>query len=270
VPRDDVLVGRETATTRTLEKGHKGSLYTLVLSPFLIVVAALAFFFVHSDGVRVVACIIAASAAVSWILAKSRPFGKFGYIDSAEAVATLAPLCQAVGQLTHHSCAALPIPFFVEENYDTPMPSVDISERFSIGLHEGIPGVKCAGPVPTILTPSRDLSFTLDGVIIRKGGRYRYVFWRELRVDIKPVVVREELVATGAEIVGSTWEHPTKDNNPDRRFHENTEIMLARYFEIKFIATETLFCCLLIAESAVAHALFEALKERITAKPVSG
>lgn len=88
-------------------------------------------------------------------------------------------------------------------------------------------------PVPTLKTSRRSLYFLPDKIVLRDGGRYAELSYREVSVLSSTSPTAEiESVPKDARQVGTTWTYVNKDGGPDHRFKSNPTVPILLYDKI--------------------------------------
>lgn len=87
--------------------------------------------------------------------------------------------------------------------------------------------------IPSFNSRAVSIFFLPDKIICCNQGRFSEHSYKEFSVQVKKInFIERNSVPTGAEIVGSEWEHSNKSGGPDKRYKTNKEYPVCLYDEL--------------------------------------
>lgn len=98
------------------------------------------------------------------------------------------------------------------------------------------PNVVTNVKVGYLATPSRQLYFFPDRVVLYGNGEVETIAYDALQVDYQPIhFIESESVPPDARVIKHTWQYVNKDGGPDRRFNNNRQLPVVLYGELTVV-----------------------------------
>lgn len=89
--------------------------------------------------------------------------------------------------------------------------------------------------IPYLKLSSLELYFLPERLLIRRGGTFAAVFYKNLQISgFSTRFIEDESVPRDAQVVDQTWRYVNKSGGPDRRFSNNRQLPICAYSEYTF------------------------------------
>jgi hypothetical protein len=121
--------------------------------------------------------------------------------------------------------------------------------------------VKSNISLPTFISEKHAISFLPDKILVRSGGSWNDLEYKDLRLSCHP----QRLIENGplpkdGQQVGTTWRYVNKNGGPDRRFNDNKQLPIMLYGEVELTTATGLRWVLQLSNVKTAAALATAVQ----------
>lgn len=105
-----------------------------------------------------------------------------------------------------------------------------IINRTPLTFRRGNDEIETNAETFTLEGGSSKLIFLPDAVFFKENGKMKGLGLTELEMELQKLVfLEDERIPADATVLGKTFEHVTKDGNPDKRYKDNPELALVEY-----------------------------------------